>query len=106
MRDVIETILFWTATILGAASVCLIGVNLVLVQGNSARQAEFAQRADLIAAMAQRSRATPLVRDLVLAAQKEQNSAIRALLARYGIPYQAPQPAAAAAVAPPPSAQK
>jgi hypothetical protein len=107
MRDLTETILFWAATALGAAALFLIFVNMWMSSGNAERQAEIAQRAQVVAAATERSRAMPLVHDLVIAAQKEQNTAVRALLAKYGIPYQQPaEPAAPAQAAPPPPAKK
>jgi hypothetical protein len=86
--------LFWGSTALSAAVLILLVVNMALASGNRARQAEFSERAQTIAEVAQRSRNVPLVRDLVIAAQKEPNAKIRALLTKYGIVFAPPMPPA------------
>jgi hypothetical protein len=102
MRDVIESTLFWVATVVSVLTLVLLIVNMSLVSGNAGRQAEIARRAQVISDAVQRSRGTPLVRDLIIAAQKEPNEKVRALLTRYGIPI--PQAGAAAGTEPAPAA--
>jgi hypothetical protein len=86
-------ILFWGSTLLSAAALVLLVVNVLVASGNRARQAEIGQRAQIIADVAQRSRNVPLIRDLVIAAQKEPNTKIRALLTKYGIVFAPALPA-------------
>jgi hypothetical protein len=80
-------VLFWGATVVSAVALVLLVVNMMVASGNRARQAELGQRAQIIADVAQRSRNVPLIRDLVIAAQKEPNTKIRALLTKYGIVF-------------------
>jgi hypothetical protein len=95
---------FWITT--GIASVALIFsiYNAFLAGANADRQAEVIERANLISAMNERRQNLPLIRDLLIAAQKEPNDKIRALLSKYGIPFAPPAPAAAAESSPAASA--
>jgi hypothetical protein len=101
MRETIEKLLFASSTGLGSVALVLMGVNAWMGADNNARQAAIDQRADFIAAMTERSRDAPLVRDLLIAAQKPPNEAIRALLTKHGVAFEAP-----ASVANPASAAK
>jgi hypothetical protein len=87
------TLLFWGATVLSGIALVLLVVNMRVASGNRVRQAEIGQRAQIIADVAQRSRNVPLIRDLVIAAQKEPNTKIRALLTKYGIVFAPALPA-------------
>lgn len=78
---------FWGATGLSVLALVMLVVNIVVISGNQARQAEINQRAQTISEIVQRSRNVPLIRDLVVAAQKEPNAKIRGLLAKYGIAF-------------------
>jgi hypothetical protein len=80
-------LLFWGATALSTAAPVLLIMNMVVGSANRSRQVEISQRAQTISEVAQRSRNVPLIRDLVIAAQKEPNAKIRALLTKYGIVF-------------------
>jgi hypothetical protein len=84
----------WGTTGLSLLALVMLVVNIVTGTGNQARQAELNQRVQTISEIAQRSRNLPLIRDLVIAAQKEPNAKIRALLAKYRIAFvpTAPEP--------------
>jgi hypothetical protein len=78
---------FWGTTGLSVLALVMLVVNIVVISGNQARQAEINQRTQTISEIVQRSRNVPLIRDLVIAAQKEPNAKIRGLLAKYGIAF-------------------
>jgi hypothetical protein len=101
MRLRLERFIFWPTTIGATAVLVLIVGNAILVSGNQTLQGEINARQLTIADAVQRGRNSPLVRELVLAAQKEKNTKIRDLLEKYGIAYAEPsaEPAASAPAA-------
>lgn len=106
MRLRLERMIFWPTTIGATAVLVLIVVNAILVSGNQTLQGEINARQLTIANSAQRGRNSPLVRELVLAAQKEKNTKIRDLLEKYGIAYaEAPAEPASGGSAPAAGAQ-
>ena len=96
-------VLFWITSGIAGVALLLAIYDAALTGGNETRQTDLVQRANLISAMSERRQNLPLIRDLLIAAQKEPNEKIRALLTKYGIPF-TPPPAAAAQSAPAPSA--
>ena len=81
---------FLVTTAVAFVALVLSIVDAFLLSANESRRAEVLQRSNVIAAMNERRQNLPLLRDLLIAAQKEPNEKIRQLLTKYGIPFTPP----------------
>ncbi len=87
---------FWAATVLAGLCLVLVVVNGVLARGNLSARQEVNQRQLRINEWIQESRQNQdLIQMLALASARNNDSAIRDLLARNGISFSVNQPAAA-----------
>ena len=99
---------FWIVTGLAAASLALLALNAYLLFGNRAVQRELAARQQFVQQSAQlEGLYREIVRALAELAARNNDEAVRTMLARHGITYTVNPPAAAPpppAVAPAPGA--
>ncbi len=89
---------FWTGTVVGAASVLLMGANLGLGIANRGLQGEIAVRQQYVQQSVQlEGLYREIVRALAELGARNNDEAVRALLQRHGITYSVNPPAAGAA---------
>jgi len=100
MRLLDRSILFWVSTILAVLSLALVVANSVLILSNQSVRTEVDQRQQFLNQSIQLSRLNQeLVNGLAAVALKNNNTAIRDLLASNGITVLVNQPAAGTAPA-------
>jgi hypothetical protein len=89
---------FWIVTVLAAASLVLLALNAYLLLSNRAVQREVAARQQFVQQSVQlEGLYREIVRALAELAARNNDEAVRAMLARHGITYTVNPPAAAAA---------
>ena len=92
---------FWIATVLGLVSLALLALNFTLLHGNRAVQREVASRQQFVQQSVQlEGLYREIVRALAELAARNNDEAVRAMLARHGITYTVNPPAQAPAAVP------
>ncbi len=88
---------FWIVTVLAAASLFLLALNFYLLLGNRAVQKEVASRQQFVQQSVQlEGLYREIVRALAELAARNNDEAVRAMLAKHGITYTVNPPAASA----------